>query len=260
VSATAVHTWNGVSVDTWREAWGVPCLEVHARIGSTNDRVRELAASGAEAYTVVVADEQTSGRGRRGAVWHSPAGCGLWMSVLLPTPGRDGHLGLPLLLGVAVAEAIEFGLPEVSVRIKWPNDLLIGGRKVGGILCEICEGGVVAGIGINLKRPAAGFPSGLDESVTALDVEGSNRLSASALCGEVLHRIKYMIPDPKRRAAALRCFGARDALAGRSVVAEREGPGRARGIDDLGALVLERGDGSRVRVISGSVRLDQSSS
>jgi BirA family biotin operon repressor/biotin-[acetyl-CoA-carboxylase] ligase len=120
------------------------------------DLLHELAAKGAEAGTVVVAGEQTAGRGSRGRAWHSPPG-GLWLSVLY-RPGRPAGIELASLrIGLAVADAIE-ALGQVSVAIKWPNDLMLGEHKVGGILCEARWQGdalawVVAGVGINVTNP-----------------------------------------------------------------------------------------------------------
>lgn len=250
-----LRRWGGVPVETWRETWGVASVEIHARIGSTNDRARELAASGAPPYSVVIADEQTSGRGRRGAAWHSSAGCGLWMSVLLPTVVDIGDLPLPLVVGVAAAEAIESVAPNVHASIKWPNDLLIGPRKVGGILCEAGSGCVVAGIGINMRVPPGGFPEKLEGRAGALEHEAGKILLRSQLCGLILGSLETMTATAEGVYASLSNFRGRDALQGNPVDTEQEGPGVARGVDDSGSLMLERADGSRVRVISGSVRL-----
>lgn len=246
--------WEGEAVATWQEAWCVPLLEAWASIGSTNDRALELAAQGARPFTVVVADEQTNGRGRRGATWHSPAGLGLWMSAVLPADASPRWL--PLVVGLAVAEAIEDATGAVGVGIKWPNDLLLRGRKVGGILCESAPGAVVAGVGVNLRAPAAGFPGALAGTATALDMEGAKSLAASRLAGLILDGLeRRSSPDSTGLGrAALEELRARDVLAGRRVQTEEQGPGTARGIDPEGALLLERPDGSRVPVSSGSVR------
>lgn len=262
--------WEGEPVTFWRNAWDIPALEVHARIGSTNDRALELAAEGRGSFTVVLAQEQTSGRGRRGASWHSPAGSGLWMSAVLPGPGPASHL--PLLVGLAVAEAVERAAgwagssapaaadPGASgaarLGIKWPNDLFVGSRKVGGILCESVADTVVAGIGLNVRSPAGGFPDGLDGLATTLEDEGVKSLSFSVLAGDIVRSLKERCERPTAAlsAEALAGLRARDVLVGRAVRTEERGPGTAVGLDPDGALVLERADGSRVRVASGSVR------
>jgi BirA family transcriptional regulator, biotin operon repressor / biotin---[acetyl-CoA-carboxylase] ligase len=251
--------WEGEPVRSWQEAWRVPLVEAYASIGSTSDRALELAGEGAGPLTVVVADEQTRGRGRRGAAWHSPPGAGLWMSTLLPS--EDAPRWLPLLVGLAVAEAIEAATGVSGVGIKWPNDLIIAARKVGGILCESAPGAVVAGVGINLRAPRGGFPGPLAASATALDVHAAKSLSASRLAGLILDGLEArvgagtaVLEGSVLDGSTLEALRARDVLAGRRVETEESGRGTARGIDPEGALLLERPDGSRVSVSSGSVR------
>lgn len=246
--------WHGEPVGTWRTLWGVPAFEAWERIGSTNDRAKELAAEPGNAFAVVVAREQTRGRGRRGASWHSPPDTGLWMSVVLP--GEKPALHVPLLVGLAAAEAIQDASGSVRVGIEWPNDLVVGRRKLGGILCEGVPGAVVAGIGINLQTPEGGFPEGFRERATSLDMEGANSLSHGALGGLIVRALKRRLATPAVRLErdALVELAHRDALAARPVRTEEHGAGVARGIEPDGALVLERPDGSRVRVVAGSVR------
>lgn len=254
--------WEGKPLRHWRELWGVPLLEVHDRIGSTNDRALEFAARGTPPFGVVIALEQTSGRGRRGAPWHSPPGSGLWMSVLLPG-GAHPAPHLPLLVGLAVAEAIEgeeagaAGSAKTRrIGIKWPNDLLLGGKKLGGILCESGSGGVVAGIGLNVRDPPGGFPGTLRQTATSLEKNGFKMLSFSVLAGSIVRSLEARLARPAARLAPgdLEALCARDALSGRAIHTEEHGPGVAAGLDLDGALLLERPDGSRVRVLSGTVR------
>lgn len=254
MSALPLDHWSGEPVSTWRKRWAVPLLEAYERIGSTNDRARELAAAGGAPFSVVVALEQTRGRGRRGAGWHSPAGTGLWMSVLLP--GGGGSLHLPLLVGLAAAEAVQDASPAVRVGIEWPNDLVVRGRKLGGILCEAVQDAVVAGIGINVTTPPGGFPGALADRATSLEVEAAEALAHGELAGFIVAGLERHLsrPDERMKPDALHALAARDALAARAVHSETEGRGIARGIDADGALVLERPDGSRVRVVAGSVR------
>jgi len=254
VSDGPLTHWQGEPVATWRALWGVPAFEAYERIGSTNDRAKELAGEPRNAFAVVIAAEQTRGRGRRGAVWHSPAGTGLWMSVVLPGPAPSLHV--PLLVGLAVAEAIQDAEAAVRVGIEWPNDLVVGRRKLGGILCEGVAAAVVAGIGINVRALQGGFPPSLADRATSLESEGFNTLSHSVLGGFIVRALKRRLgqPCPRLPADALDELAARDALASRPVLTEEHGPGVARGIESDGALILERADGSRVRVVAGSVR------
>jgi BirA family biotin operon repressor/biotin-[acetyl-CoA-carboxylase] ligase len=153
------------------------------------------------------------------------------------------------MVGLAVANAIEDLAADVDVAIKWPNDLMIRGGKVGGILCESAGAAVVAGIGVNIRSLPA---LSLNYRATSLEAESGNLLSASALAPLVLSRLKArpLTLDP----AACAELAARDALVGLAIETEEHGRGIARGIDASGALLLERPDGSRVSVVAGSVR------
>ncbi len=248
-------SWEGVTAEAWAGRWRVPRVELHERIGSTNDRARELADSGAPEHTVVLADEQTSGRGRRGTRWHSPPGCGLWLSTLAKAPPDVAVL--PLCVGLAASEAIEAVTPAVQVAIKWPNDLLVGERKVGGVLCEAVGARVVIGIGINVGEPEGGFPDDLRGVATTLEAEGGTRPDRGDLASELVGRLRAwtdggeVVLTPERHAA----LRGRDALRGREVMTEQAGPGTAVGIEATGALTLERPDGERVSVVAGSVRV-----
>ena len=133
-----------------------------SRVSSTQSLAREFLDRGAEMGTVVVADEQDLGRGRRGRCWLSPLG-GLYASVLLPA-----ELLLPLRLGIAVASTLErLGIPAT---LKWPNDVLVRERKIAGILIEVVEETAIVGIGVNLQAiPVAGATSVAEEGFRAVD-------------------------------------------------------------------------------------------
>lgn len=139
-------------------------------VPSTQDILHDLAQAGAPAGTTVVAAEQTLGRGSRGRSWDSPRG-GLWVSVLLRPGAVAGLEVVSLRAALSVAGAIERVLPGLRLALKWPNDLLLGGRKVGGILCEArWQGGVpgwiAVGVGLNVANPV---PAGLQERAIALE-------------------------------------------------------------------------------------------
>lgn len=244
--------WDGHSVDDLVRAWGVRRVEAWETLASTSDRAAELAAEGCEPWTVVVADEQTAGRGRQGDRWQSAARAGLWMTVV--TEPYRGNLPIPLVVGAACIEAIDAVAPPLRTLIKWPNDLYVGARKVGGLLCEGRGGRVLIGIGINTASPAEGFHPDIDTPPTSLEVESGNVLARSELADGVLGRLRTRLSDPKLERDTRALLADRDCLTGRVVETEEQGPGTARGIDDSGALVLERPDGSRVRVRSGRVR------
>ena len=253
---TLVSLWEGTPVDVLTERWGVPMLEIHDRIGSTNDRVRDLSEEGAPPFTVVLAEEQTAGRGRSGSVWHDTAGHSLLLSILLPRSGPV-PLHLPLLVGLAGARAVERVAPRLSVRVQWPNDLMVDGRKLGGILCEGTRGGVVAGVGINVRQRPGDFPADLRDRALSLETAGDTEVSRATLAGELLRELRSVVGPSSTSllsGEALMELQARDALLGRIVETAQEGRGMARGIAPDGSLVLERADGSRARVVAGRVR------
>lgn len=160
---------------------------------TTNNRARELALEGAPEGTLVVAEKQTAGRGRRGKVWESPLGTGIWMSLVLrPQITPTEASVLTLLCGLATAEAIE-AETGLSAGIKWPNDILINGKKAVGILTEMdCEMSevhfVIPGIGINVNT--ASFPPEIAEIATSLYLECGKTVSRRRLVHRVLERLE----------------------------------------------------------------------
>ena len=160
---------------------------------TTNNRARELALEGAPEGTLVVAEKQTAGRGRRGKVWESPLGTGIWMSLVLrPQIAPAEASVLTLLCGLATAEAIE-AETGLSAGIKWPNDILINGKKAVGILTEMdCEMSevhfVIPGIGINVNT--ASFPPEIAEIATSLYLECGKTVSRRLLVHKVLERLE----------------------------------------------------------------------
>lgn len=248
--------WEGWSAAELRAHLGFASVELHDRIGSTNDRALDLLRAGSPVWTVVIADEQTAGRGRRGRRWISTPGCGLWMSVVVP--GCEPVAVTPLVAGLAAAEAIEEVADGVHVEIKWPNDLTTGGRKVGGILCENTPRGVVVGIGINVSTAPRLHTHEKAQPVTALDTESTRSLARSELAISVVRRLhaRFEVGRPWNHARAE--VRRRDALRGYDVETEQEGDGRADGIADDGALLIVKPSGGRVPVRSGSVRFSGS--
>ena len=211
------------------------------RVDSTNARTRALAGRGAPHGTTVTADEQSAGRGRQGRTWSAPAGQALLCSVLLRDPPRL----LPLAAGLAVAE--EAG-PEAEV--KWPNDVLIGGRKVAGILVEgrPQEGWAVLGIGVNVAVDPADLPPDLRVRAGSL---GRSPAEVEPTLARLLERLEHWLVAPSR--ALLNELRARDALVGRHV-RWQNGAGKAAGIDDQGRLVVEA-DGGRLTLDAGEIHL-----
>ena len=234
-------------------------------IESTNVEARALALGGAPEGTVVVAERQSAGRGRLGRRWTSPAGKGLLFSVVLrPNLAMsDAHM-LTLVTAVAAAEAIE-AQTRIPVSIKWPNDLFIGDKKVGGILMEVAGeqdevDWVVVGIGINVNTEFVELPVALRRTATSLQMVGEQPVDRSTLLAALLLSLETQYA----RAVAsgfeniISSFRQRDYLLKKSVSVEtREGPvvGRASGIDERGALLVELPERRIRRFHSGDVTL-----
>jgi len=223
------------------------------RIGSTMDRLHELAAEGVPDGTAVVAEAQTGGRGSRGRVWESPPG-GLWLSVLYRPGTAAGAELLSLRLGLAVAEALETVAPTVRVGLKWPNDLILADRKVGGLLCEArwqgeSLGWIVAGLGLNVTNPIPPQLRGTAVTLASL----APAATVDTVLPEILRRLRRPMaererldPDERQR------LGARDWLRGRLLRAPLAGT--AVGIDEDGALLV--GSGERITPVrAGHVEL-----
>lgn len=254
---TQLTHWEGEPVSVLAGLWGVPLLEAWDRIGSTNDRAKVLGVDGATPFTVVLTEEQTAGRGRSGARWHDTSGGSLLLSILLPRRGSVS-LHLPLLVGLAAARAVERASPGLEACVKWPNDVMVLGRKAGGVLCEASRTGVVAGIGLNVRQRPEEFPENLREMAVSLEAASGVPVSRRFLAGALIGELQEVFGVPARRelsAVAHRELSTRDALQGCAVETVQEGPGTARGIAPDGSLLLERPDGSRVRVVAGSVRV-----
>lgn len=244
------------------EAWpGI--IESFEVIDSTNERVKELARTGAGEWAVVVATHQTAGRGRQGSTWRSPPG-NLALTVLLRPSLPPPHAGLiPLMAGVAVRDALaEFG---VEAELKWPNDVLVAGRKMAGILAEAAWGsegmeGVALGIGVNLDIVREELPLELRESVTSIAAETGQAPDTARAAAAVLAQMSVWYHALAREGPlpVIEAWRARSApWWGRQVEVRLGGRvvhGVAAGIDERGALLLEAQDGSTVTVHSGEMR------
>lgn len=235
---------------------------------STNDVAAHLAERGASEGTTVIAEAQTAGRGRHGRSWFSPAGAGLYVSVIL-TPSKRAELGtrqnpaalLTLASGVAIAQAIRTatGLPA---EIKWPNDVTIGGRKLAGILAEAVTNSsgfsyVVLGFGVNLRMAA--YPPELAERATSIEAEIGRPADRGLLLAEILAALAERYGEL--------CNGKFDAILSAwrelapslpSATVEWSSSsgvvrGSAEGIDQDGALLVRVG-GRLERLVAGEIR------
>jgi BirA family transcriptional regulator, biotin operon repressor / biotin---[acetyl-CoA-carboxylase] ligase len=219
---------------------GAPRLHFRV-VDSTNARARDLAQRGAPHGTVVTAGEQSAGRGRQGRTWSAPPGRALLCSIIVRDPPRL----LPLAAGVAVAEEV-----GSEARVKWPNDVLLDGRKVAGILVEgrPHERWAVAGIGVNVAVRDGELPAELRDRAGTL---GRSPQDIEPTLARLLSSLEaWMAAAPHEVLAALR---ERDALLG-SQVRWAGGHGQAVGVDDGGRLLVATREG-QVALEAGEVHL-----
>ena len=228
---------------------------------STNDVAQRMAAAGAAEGTAVIAEMQTQGRGRLGRAWASPPFCNVYLSIVLRPPiAASDAPRLTLVAGLAVADAVRRWAPAA---IKWPNDVVIDGRKVAGILTEMEADGdrvrcAIVGIGVNLNVAPDEFPPDLRGKVTGLRAVTGAPIDRVAFTAELMAQVEERY-DLFLRAgfAALRpAWEACSFLSGRYVEIDDNGrrcAGVVRGIADDGALLLRDRAGRETRVVAGDV-------
>jgi BirA family transcriptional regulator, biotin operon repressor / biotin---[acetyl-CoA-carboxylase] ligase len=229
-------TWDGASAEQLGQLLDVPRVELRNEVESTQDIAHALAEQGAAHGTVVLADAQRSGRGRMGRSWASEPGAGVWCTIVArPTDPRAVDV-LSVRVGLQIAEALDVLIGGETIRLKWPNDLLRGDGKLGGILIEARWSGttlswIAIGVGVNVRPPAVPYAAGLALGIPRRDVlAGIVRAVDSAtnargwLTAEELGR-----------------YRSRDALLGRRII--EPGRGKVMGIAESGALLVESNGG-----------------
>lgn len=253
----------GAGLDTRRIGSSILCLK---ETESTNAVAFKMANEGAQEGAVVIADAQNAGKGRLGRVWLSPPGVNLYCSVVLrPAISPMAACQLTFLSVVAVARAIE-KCTELKPQIKWPNDILISGKKVAGLLNEMNAetekvNFVVLGIGVNLNMRLAQLSPGLlRHPATSLLEEGGVEVDRLRFTRTLLVELDELYDTFLREGEApVRAeWLERSAIKGRQVrvsVGERDFTGTVQGVDSFGALLVVRGDGVQETVLSGDVTL-----
>ncbi|MGB9612597.1 MAG: biotin--[acetyl-CoA-carboxylase] ligase [Candidatus Margulisiibacteriota bacterium] len=234
----------------------------YQEVSSTNDLAKDLAKKGSEEGTMVIAERQTKGRGRFGRTWFSPEG-GIYLSLILRPQVNPKVIPLiTLLAGVAVAEAIK-ALYALSVMLKWPNDVLINGKKVSGILTEMESGieainFVIVGIGINANIETRRWFKELDYPATSLMEELGKRIEIKKLINEVQAKIEnfYFLFKQGNYSPILEAYRNLDATFEKIVeikTTKEVIKGKAMGIDNYGSLKLKLLTGEKTKVCCGEV-------
>lgn len=231
-------TLDGIPAAALARRWGVPHCELAASLGSTLDRAHVLGAEGAAAGTIVLALEQTAGRGRDGRTWHSPPG-GLWLGVLLRP--RAVTLGITSIRsGLVLADVVDELAGQPVARLKWPNDVLVDDRKLAGVLCEGRWQGetpqwLAVGMGVNVTNE---IPAAVRDTAVAL-VEVVPRVRLLDVLDRLVPPLA-LLGAAAERLTEQECaaYAARDWLRDRPLRSPVRG--RARGVRPDGALLVEQ--------------------
>jgi BirA family biotin operon repressor/biotin-[acetyl-CoA-carboxylase] ligase len=243
---------------------GAKQIHHYYKIGSTNAEAMRAAMEGAPEGSVFLAEEQLAGRGRGAHTWHSARSAGIYCSAILrPAMPPSDALIFSLAAGLAVRAAVAEIAPQLSADLKWPNDLLLGGKKFCGILTEMNAEvtrvrHLVVGVGINVNQVK--FPAELREVATSLRIETGTEWSRVELCAALLKSLdreyRGLVADAGARAEILRRFEASSSsVRGRNVSIEENGglAGVTEGLDERGFLRVRTPEGLRT-VVSGTVR------
>jgi len=236
-------------------------IRVVSATGSTNEDALMAARDGAPEGLVIAAEAQTAGRGRQGRSWQSLHGAALTFSVLLrpgPVPATRGWV--PLLAGVAAATALR-EVTGVDARLKWPNDVMVRDRKLGGILAEQADGAIVVGLGINVRGQGRDLPVA---TATSLELHGAAETDRTDLLAEILRQLErwYRLWQGAGSGDADACglrprYRLLSATIGREVQVRLPGnrvlAGIAADVDGSGQLLVTRADGDLVAISAGDV-------
>jgi BirA family biotin operon repressor/biotin-[acetyl-CoA-carboxylase] ligase len=209
-------------------------------------------AAGCEAGTLVIADEQLAGQGRLGRAWHSEPNTGIYCSMVLELVLEPKPV-LTLALGLATVDAIARSTGLVC-DLRWPNDVMLGGKKTGGILVQLVDGAAIAGIGINVNQTA--FPPQLANDATSLRLQSGRPACRTDILLALIPAIDAFVQED--RDTILRLFArASSYAAGRRVVVHQPGgmiEGTTAGLDADGFLVVRKDDGTDTLILAGGVR------
>lgn len=223
-------------------------------ITSTNDHAKQWLSDGAIDMSVVIADEQRTGRGRKGRTWYTPPGVALAVSIIMRDTEPTVAMHSSMIGALAVAELCD-EVDTKNVGIKWPNDVQIAGKKVSGILPEaVWQGdellGVVLGIGVNVRVP---FEGELATTATSLETACACRLDRLQLVAMLVERVVHWANQPS--VALLTAWQARLTTLGQRVASD-EATGVARSVDAAGALIVEDLDtGATHRIVAGDLTI-----
>ena len=241
----------------WRDT-----LHWYSDLDSTNTRAKLMARDGAPHGTVLIAGSQSGGRGRMGRVFQSPAGAGVYLSVILrPNCPPEQLMHLTCAAGVAMEKAVEKA-SGICPRVKWINDLVVDGKKLGGILTEMSvEKGIVeyavVGIGINCLQSKENFHPEIADLATSLSLAAGRKILPEILATAMIEELFFMYEQLFTAKSALMAEYKRNCITlGKDIQVLRADsirPGKAIDLDEDGGLIVEYSDGTKETVASGEV-------
>ena len=241
------------------------------KVDSTNTLARELSAKGVKNGSVVISDYQEKGRGRNGKIWTSPCGCNIYMSIILkPKFSPEVAQGMTILAAVSVADAIA-EVASLKPQIKWPNDILIGSKKVSGILTEMSTQNmiiehIIVGIGINVNAEENDIEDGIKNIATSLLIESKKTdgftglLNRNKLITSILNKFDkyYEMFLSTGLSSVLQYYQKYFNMIGKEIeinIKDKRVKGQVVGIDSKGALLLKTGENELEKVVSGEIYL-----
>lgn len=262
-----VKKWAGLTVDELRKRWKRDSVHLYGSIDSTNEAARELADEDAPEGTVVLCREQKAGRGRLGRTWHSPSGKGVYLSVIF----RPQKPVIPplasVLAGLGVVVELDRAFPSLDPKLKWPNDLMAGDRKFGGVLCEACWSDadpryLVVGVGVNVKPMKDALPKSLRARATWIEAHQED-VELPSVADAVLEGLEARLRSLRASmdVAELDLLDRYDWLKNRRVTVteadeEKGAVGVCVGIAPDGALLFRPDRGALRRVTSATVEAE----
>lgn len=255
--------WDGSTAAELRERWQREGVFAFGSVTSTNDEARKLAEGDAPSGTIVVADEQTAGRGRGGRSWSSPPGAGLYLSMVF-RPDTLGEAPVTVLAGLGVVRALDAALPGLDPRVKWPNDLYADGLKFGGILAEAAWAGaklkyLVVGTGLNVRPLGKGISQRIARRATSIDEVLETTVPLVDVADAVVSGLSSHLEAGRPQLAGRdladldRYDGMRDRRGVLTLPGGEELPGTCVGIAPDGALLFRPDRGALRRVTDGSL-------
>ena len=253
---------DGLSADVF----GRKEIFYYRELDSTNGKAKELAAAGAPEGTVVIAEKQTEGRGRRGRSWFSPSADGIYVSLIIrPDIAPTEASRITLMTAVATAEALH-SLTPLEIRIKWPNDILVNGSKIGGILTEISAEMdvvhfIVIGLGLNVNMPLETFPHEIRERATSVFINMGEQFSRVNIVRAYLEWYEkyYEIFKKIGFKPVIQRWKEFSDIVGQQVLVDimkKKYFGKVVDVDDDGALILQDDQKKLRRIFSGDIILN----